>query len=301
MVISLEETKPMHPLGDPSAEPASQEPAAEPEPDYAPMLAAYHRAHAGDLRRIIATLPLSGTARVLDMACGDGAHTVWLAERLDNGCVVGCDLSDGYLRHARHRATAARRATGRGPAIIFCAGAAEATPFADGSFDVAWCAHSLYTLPDPFAALGELRRVVRRGGMVAVLEQDTLHRVMLPWPSDLELAMQQAQLEVLRQAPNGPQKYFAGRRLSQLFEDADLTPRSVTPFCCMRRAPLDPDERCYLEGYLASLRRRAGPQLPPSERRRFTALADPRSGDYLLDRSDLYVVYLDILAVARRD
>ena len=51
-------------------------------PPYAAMLAAFHRGHAAELRAMIADLPLRPGDQVLDMACGDGAYTCWLAERV---------------------------------------------------------------------------------------------------------------------------------------------------------------------------------------------------------------------------
>src|SRR6476646_8487366 len=50
-------------------------------PSYACMLHAYHRAHADDLRAMVATLPLARASRVLDVAAGDGCYSIWLAER----------------------------------------------------------------------------------------------------------------------------------------------------------------------------------------------------------------------------
>ena len=55
--------------------------AANQLPGYARMLDAYHRSRAAELRAIIATLPLRPHSRVLDVACGDGCYTHWLAER----------------------------------------------------------------------------------------------------------------------------------------------------------------------------------------------------------------------------
>ena len=46
------------------------------------MLAAYHRAFAAELRVMVDTLPLAPGSVVLDMACGDGVYTPWLAERV---------------------------------------------------------------------------------------------------------------------------------------------------------------------------------------------------------------------------
>lgn len=267
-------------------------------PAYAPMLAAYHRAHAAELRSIIATLPLAPSDILLDAACGDGAHSRWLSERLAGGRVFGVDICEGYLQVARQLVA---DGPGAAASVGFCAGAVERLPFADNSVDLAWCAHSLYSLPDPIAALGELRRVVRPGGHVAVLEQDTLHRFMLPWPAELELRIQQAQLEALRRQPNGPAKYFAGRRLGKLLADAALSTCSVRSFCCLRAAPLDPDERYYLDALLAELREKAGPYLPKRDRAAFEALVDPASDQYLPQRADFHVTYLDVLAMARVD
>lgn len=264
-------------------------------PAYAPMLAAYHRAHAAELRAIIATVPLFPSDRVLDLACGDGAHMRWLRERLDDGQVVGVDISEGYLRFAREQIEVADADASAG----LCAGAVERLPLGDDSVDLAWCAHSLYSLPDPMVALSELRRVVRPGGHVAVLEQDTLHRFMLPWPAALEIRIHQAQLEALRARPNGPGKYFAGRRLGKLLTDAGLSTCSVRSFCCARAAPLDADERCYLDGLLHDLRQKAGPFLAAADRVAFEALADPASDEYLPRRPDFHATFLDVLAIAR--
>src|SRR5262245_42857100 len=68
-------------------------------PGYARMLHAYHCALSAELRAIIAALPIAPGARVLDVACGDGCYSMWLAKRA--GAVVGVDLSPAYLDHAQ--------------------------------------------------------------------------------------------------------------------------------------------------------------------------------------------------------
>jgi ubiquinone/menaquinone biosynthesis C-methylase UbiE len=101
------------------------------------------------------------------MACGDGVYSAWLAERVgDNGRVVGVDIAPAYLELAREHV----KSHPRSKVISFQIGDIAGLPFADNEFDLAWCAHSLYSLPDPLAALRELRRVVRPGGAVAILE-----------------------------------------------------------------------------------------------------------------------------------
>ena len=62
-------------------------------------------------------------------------------------------------------------------------------PIPDDSFDLVWCAQSLYSLPDPVDALRRMARAARPGGIVAVFENDEFHHVLLPWPVEVELAL----------------------------------------------------------------------------------------------------------------
>jgi ubiquinone/menaquinone biosynthesis C-methylase UbiE len=133
-------------------------------PDYAKQLAAFHDGFAAELRAIVDSLPLEPGMRVLDMACGDGFYTRLLSERVGRrGCVVGLDSSHDYLKIAPD---------GRWDYVC---GQLERLPFESGSFDFVWCAQSLYSLPEPIAALRRLREMLRPGGVIGVLENDTIH------------------------------------------------------------------------------------------------------------------------------
>ena len=226
-------------------------------PDYAPMLAAYHRAHAAELRAMVSDLPVRAGDNMLDMPCGDGVYTVLLAEKVgSSGSVVGVDLSASYLASARaradHLAGAAR--------IRFQAGNIAALPFEDNSFDLIWCAQSMYSLPDPLSALRELRRVVRPSGTISVFENDTLHQILLPWPVELELAVRQAQLRSLLARAPAATKFFIGRDLRSAFGAVGLKNTIVKPYTSIRHAPLSADERTYLAWYFTYLGRHARPQ-----------------------------------------
>ena len=155
-------------------------------PDYAPMLSAYHDAHATELREMVASLPIHEGSRVLEIACGDGVYSRWIAERVGGtGEVVGVDILPAYLEVARRGAM--REASRH--RIRFVAADIARLPFPDDTFDLVWCAQSLYSLPDPVDALRRMTRVVRAGGEVAVLENDSFHHVLLPWPVEVELAI----------------------------------------------------------------------------------------------------------------
>jgi len=261
-------------------------------PAYAPMLAAFHSAHAADLRAVVADLPLRPSDRVLDLACGDGVYAVWLAERLSpQGEVVAVDLSPAYLELAR-RTAAASPVGGR---ISLQLADAYDLPFDDDSFDLAWCAQSMFSLPDPLGALRELRRVTRPGGVVAVLENDLLHQMMLPWPPDVELAVRQAQLASLEAA--NPDQLAVGRDLRMLFSEAGLADCRLTPYSRARHAPLAPDDEFYLCCQLSDVRLRARPYLSPTMLTAFDALTDASSEAFMLRQPEFVVTYMDLLAL----
>jgi SAM-dependent methyltransferase len=109
-------------------------------------------------RRVQAIFSLLGARpadRVLEVGCGAG-H---LLARLPAGRAVGVDLAESLLAR-----TSARL---RGRALL-AQGDAGALPFARGAFDRVYCSEVLEHLVDPPAAVAEIGRVLRPGG-VAVL------------------------------------------------------------------------------------------------------------------------------------
>ena len=160
-------------------------------PGYAPTLLAYHRAFAEELRETVDGLPIRPGDRVLDLACGDGVYSRWLAERVgDSGSVMAVDLSPAFLELA-HRALDGDALADR---IEFVQGDLQHLPIPDDAFDLVWCAQNLYSLPDPVDALRRMERAARPGGLVAVFENDEFHHVLLPWPVEIEVAIRRAEL-----------------------------------------------------------------------------------------------------------
>ncbi len=99
---------------------------------------------------------------VLEVAAGTGRNLPYYPPDVT---VTLCDISLGMLRQARRR----RAAPPLSPAA-FVAADAERLPFADGSFDTVLCSLSLCTIPDPVAALREMKRLLRPGGRILLLE-----------------------------------------------------------------------------------------------------------------------------------
>jgi 2-polyprenyl-3-methyl-5-hydroxy-6-metoxy-1,4-benzoquinol methylase len=103
---------------------------------------------------------------LLDVGCGPGTITVDLAGRVAPGRVLALDVSADPLDEAR--ATAA----GAGVAVTFEVGDVYGLAVPDDSFDVVHAHQVLQHLTDPVAALREMARVCRPGGVIAVRDVD---------------------------------------------------------------------------------------------------------------------------------
>jgi 2-polyprenyl-6-hydroxyphenyl methylase / 3-demethylubiquinone-9 3-methyltransferase len=107
--------------------------------------------------------------RVLDVGCGGGLAAACLVQR--GARVVGLDLSQASLH------VAARQTRRPGcPAAVFTCGRAEALPFADASFEIVWCTDVLEHLADLPAAIAQMARVLKPGGLFLY---DTINRSWL--------------------------------------------------------------------------------------------------------------------------
>src|SRR5271169_711122 len=110
---------------------------------------------------------LAPGARVLDVGCGPGTITADLAARVPSGEVVGIDAAADVLHGARQEAERRGQAN-----VRFETGDVYQLAFSDGSFDVVHAHQVLQHLSDPVAALAEMRRVCRPGGLVAARDGD---------------------------------------------------------------------------------------------------------------------------------
>lgn len=107
--------------------------------------------------------------RALDVGCGTGVITRELVLRAGpRGRVVGVDPSRVFVREARRRAAA----VGLGTACAFRVGDGLRLPFPAASFDAAIAVTVLLHVSRSDRVLGEMVRVTRPGGRIAVLDQD---------------------------------------------------------------------------------------------------------------------------------
>jgi ubiquinone/menaquinone biosynthesis C-methylase UbiE len=108
----------------------------------------------------ISRLPIRAGMDVLDVACGTGNLAIPAART--GARVIGVDIAENLLVQAR------ARAAGENLNATFQYGDAEALQFPDASFDVVVSMYGAMFAPRPEVVAGELVRVVRPGGLIAM-------------------------------------------------------------------------------------------------------------------------------------
>ncbi len=171
---------------------------------------------------------------LLDVGCGPGTITVDLAARV--GSVVGLDRSPEVLAEAGQLPHPGN--------VTFDVGDVGALPFDDGTFDVVHAHQVLQHLADPVAALVEMARVGRPGGLVAARDGD--YGAMTWYPADPVLDRWQAVYRAVAQSNGGQPD--AARYLLSWARRAGLTDVAATAsvWCYA-----NPDDRAWWGGLWA--------------------------------------------------
>jgi ubiquinone/menaquinone biosynthesis C-methylase UbiE len=102
--------------------------------------------------------------KMLDVGCGTGMFAAKVRAALPRVEVYGVDLVPEMLRKGRTRWR-------RDPAHVFpVRGDSERLPFSSHSFDVVTCANSFHHYPHQERAVAEMRRVLRYGGRLMIID-----------------------------------------------------------------------------------------------------------------------------------
>jgi len=125
----------------------------------------------GRWRRRTAEAVVRAGDRVLDACCGTG--DLALADERAGGAVTGLDFSEPMLERARKKSDS----------VEWVQGDALALPFPDALFDVVTVGFGVRNVSDLEGGLAELRRVLRPGGRLGVLDITTPRGVLRPFYS----------------------------------------------------------------------------------------------------------------------
>lgn len=149
---------------------------------------------------------------VLEVGCGVGSQTITLVERHPHTKFTSIDISHTSLEQAQ------LKLTGKSTNVTFHQANLLDLPFEDDAFDHAFVCFVLEHIANPLAALGELKRVVRPGGSITVIDGDHGSVIMHP---ESEAAHAAIGCQVTLQAQGGGDAMI-GRALYPLLVTAGL-------------------------------------------------------------------------------
>ena len=238
------------------------------------------------IRSAVQAMRLPSGSRGLDAGCGIGSHTALLAEAVaPGGQVTGLDRFADLLQHARKRAQRSALADH----VSWLEGDMAALPFRDATFDWAWSVDCVGFVPArPEILLGELARVVKPGGSLAVLLWSS--QLLLPGHPLLEARLNATSLGIAPFAEGKrPERHFL--RALGWFRDAGLVEPTARTFVGDMHAPLSDDVRTALLSLIQMRWGEPRSELSQEDWAEYQRLCQPESPDFILDLPDYYAFF----------
>jgi ubiquinone/menaquinone biosynthesis C-methylase UbiE len=176
-------------------------------------------------------------SKVLEAGCGVGAQTINLAKNSPLADITSVDISETSLMQASSLISEERILN-----VNFQRADIMDLPFGDESFDHVFICFVLEHLPDPVGALESLRRVLKKGGSITVIEGD--HGSCYFYPENEEAtAAWQCLIKVQRYLNCNPNM---GRELYPLLNDSGFSNVEVDP----RVVYVDSSKPELVEGFI---------------------------------------------------
>lgn len=236
------------------------------------------------ISRAIRELHIDTGSNILDAGCGIGSHLPLLTKQVGlSGHVTGLDISAGFISRARQNA----KICGLEDRISLVQGNVNSLPFNESEFD---CVVSVDCVgypnsPNPVALLKELKRVVRPGGIVAILGWS--YQQLLPGYPFLESKLNTASPLVVPSGTDmGPKAHFL--RASGWFQEAGFVRTSSRSYAGDICAPLSDEEKEAVQAFFEMLWKNARPAVSNDEWQLFQRISKPGSVDFILDKADYY-------------
>jgi ubiquinone/menaquinone biosynthesis C-methylase UbiE len=175
-------------------------------------------------------------SNVLEAGCGVGAQTIILARNSPNAKITAVDLSVESLRAARERVSSQGFTN-----VTFHQGDIVHLPYEDNSFDHLFLCFVLEHLPNPIEALLCLRRVLKQGGTITVIEGDHGSTYFYPESANARKAIRC--LVDIQTGMGG--NSLIGRQLYPLLKKSNYDDISVSP----RMVYVDSSKPDLVEGF----------------------------------------------------
>jgi ubiquinone/menaquinone biosynthesis C-methylase UbiE len=238
------------------------------------------------VRSAIRALQLPWGSRGLDAGCGIGLQAIQLADAVGPaGHVTGLDLSPELLGYAREMAEKA----GLLGSLSFKVGDVRELPFDDDSFDWAWSKDCVGYAPlEPLPLVQELRRVVKPGGIVAILAWSS--QTLLPGYPLLEARLNATAAGL---APFAVGKKPEHHFLLGLgwFREAGLEKTVAQTFIGEAQAPLTGDLRRALVALFEMRWPGIETELAAEDWAEYQRLCLPASPDFILNHPNYYAFF----------
>jgi demethylmenaquinone methyltransferase/2-methoxy-6-polyprenyl-1,4-benzoquinol methylase len=253
---------------------------------YSQMNASVNRLKEPVTRSAIQALQLPQGSHGLDAGGGTGFQALLLAEAVGPaGHVTILDLSAELLDLAKEEANAA----GLVEQLSFKEGDVRSLPFNDDSFDWAWSADLIGYAPlEPLPLIQELIRVVRPGGLIAILAWSS-ERFLPGYPLlEARLSSTTSGIAPFVEGKN-PNLHFL--RALGWFQEIGLKETRVRTFAGDAQAPLSDDTRNALTALLQMRWPDVEAELSPEDWKEYQRHCLPESPDFILDQPDYYAFY----------
>jgi SAM-dependent methyltransferase len=159
----------------------------------------------------------------LDVGCGTGALTGALARAIDPMRVEGVDPSLPFVEYARAHTDDSR--------VVFAVADARTLPYAEGAFDVVVSGLMINFVDPPGAAVAEMIRVARRGGIVGAYVWDYAEGMRLLrhfWDAAIASDPRAIERDEARRFPTCQMSALADLFRSGGLHDVDTTSIDVT-------------------------------------------------------------------------
>ncbi len=176
-------------------------------------------------------------SRVLEAGCGTGAQTLTLAANSPGALITSVDISELSLAEAKRRIEEAGISN-----VDFHQGDLFNLPFSLGFFDHLFICFVLEHISRPCEALIELKKLLRPGGTITVIEGDHGSAFFHP---DSEAAHRAIQCQVELQKKSGGNAMI-GRELYPLLMEAGFSSIRVSP----RMVYVDASRPGYVDGFI---------------------------------------------------